>query len=149
MFGAFAAPRAVNQDFGADLAETRGFRSEPAWTPEEYAERFQKCRDYIFAGDVYQINLTFPLYGRFEGEPLALYRALRKRQPVAYGGVVALGGETIVSLSPEVFFEARVGRDKRSRPSDEGHRAARLHAARGHGARANIWSRTKSPAPKI
>ena len=108
LFGAFAAPRAVNQDFGADLPESR-ISLQPAWTSEEYAQRFQKCRDYIFAGDVYQINLTFPLYGRFEGEPLALYRALRKRQPVAYGGVVALGGETIVSLSPEVFFEARDG----------------------------------------
>ena len=114
LFGAFAAPRAVNQDFGADLPESR-ISLQPAWTSEEYAQRFQKCRDYIFAGDVYQINLTFPLYGRFEGEPLALYRALRKRQPVAYGGVVALGGETIVSLSPEVFFEAR-DRQIRARP---------------------------------
>ncbi|MGA9823462.1 MAG: aminodeoxychorismate synthase component I [Methylocystis sp.] len=120
LFGAFAAPRAVNQDFGAVLPESR-ISLQPAWTSEEYAQRFQKCRDYIFAGDVYQINLTFPLYGRFEGEPLALYRALRKRQPVAYGGVVALGGETIVSLSPEVFFEAyslasATGRAIRARP---------------------------------
>lgn len=114
LFGAFAAPRAVNQDFGADLPESR-ISLQPAWTSEEYAQRFQKCRDYIFAGDVYQINLTFPLYGRFEGEPLALYRALRKRQPVAYGGVVALGAETIVSLSPEVFFDAR-DRQIRARP---------------------------------
>jgi para-aminobenzoate synthetase component 1 len=114
LFGAFAAPRAVNQDFGADFPESR-ISLQPAWTSEEYAQRFQKCRDYIFAGDVYQINLTFPLYGRFEGEPLALYRALRKRQPVAYGGVVALGGETIVSLSPEVFFDAR-DRQIRARP---------------------------------
>ncbi len=114
LFGAFAAPRAVDQDFGADLADSR-ISLQPAWTSEEYAQRFQKCRDYIFAGDVYQINLTFPLYGRFEGEPLALYRALRKRQPVAYGGVVALGGETIVSLSPEVFFDARDGQI-RARP---------------------------------
>ncbi len=124
LFGAFAAPRAVNENLGAELPESR-ISLEPAWTSEEYAERFQKCRDYIFAGDVYQINLTFPLYGRFEGDPLALYRALRKRQPVAYGGVVALGGETIVSLSPEVFFEAHglvsatgapIGRAIRARP---------------------------------
>ena len=114
LFGAFAAPRAVNEELGADLPESR-ISLRPAWTSEEYAERFQKCRDYIFAGDVYQINLTFPLYGRFEGEPLALYRALRKRQPVAYGGIVALGGETIVSLSPEVFFDAR-DRQIRARP---------------------------------
>ncbi len=54
-------------------------------------------------------------FGRHEGDPLDLYRALRKRQPVAYGGVVALGDETVVSLSPEVFFEAH-GRAIRARP---------------------------------
>lgn len=113
LFGAFRAPQETM------LAAAEGpaprIALTPAWTQAEYAERFQKCRDYIFAGDVYQINLTFPLYGRHEGDPLALYRGLRKRQPVAYGGVVALGEETVVSLSPEVFFEAH-GRDIRARP---------------------------------
>ncbi|MDP3068530.1 MAG: aminodeoxychorismate synthase component I, partial [Methylocystis sp.] len=80
-----------------------------------YTQRFNTCRDYIFAGDVYQINLTFPLYGRYDGDALSLYRGLRKRQPVAYGGVVALEAETVVSLSPEVFFEAQ-DRDIRARP---------------------------------
>ncbi len=105
LFGAFEAPRAASTNFGAAGAFTP-IGLEPAWSAEQYAERFQKCRDFIFAGDVYQINLTFPLYGRFEGDPLAFYAALRRRQPVAYGGVVALGEETVVSLSPEVFFEA-------------------------------------------
>ncbi|HEY8138065.1 MAG TPA: aminodeoxychorismate synthase component I [Methylocystis sp.] len=123
LFGAFRAPRVCTLA-PADMAAPR-IALTPAWSESEYAERFRACRDYIFAGDVYQINLTFPLYGRFEGEPLALYRALRKRQPVAYGGVVALGGETIVSLSPEVFFEshsllsatgAPMGRAIRARP---------------------------------
>ncbi|MGA8170249.1 MAG: aminodeoxychorismate synthase component I [Methylocystis sp.] len=114
LFGAFSAPRPFVGDFGAAPPPSR-ISLEPAWTRDEYAERFQKCRDYIFAGDVYQINLTFPLRGRFEGDPLALYHALRERQPVAYGGVVALGEETVVSLSPEVFFEAR-DRHIRARP---------------------------------
>ena len=113
LFGAFRAPRVV------PLTPTSGpaprIPLTPAWSPAEYAERFQQCRDYIFAGDVYQINLTFPLYGRYGGDPLTLYRVLRKRQPVAYGGVVALGAETVVSLSPEVFFDAH-GRDIRARP---------------------------------
>jgi aminodeoxychorismate synthase component I len=113
LFGAFEAPRPWT------LPPIPGPAPEipltPAWTQAEYAERFRACIDYIFAGDVYQINLTFPLYGRWEGDPLALYRGLRKRQPVAYGGVVALGEETVVSLSPEVFFEAK-GRSIRARP---------------------------------
>jgi para-aminobenzoate synthetase component I len=112
-FGAFGAPKA--HDWSDGPLDDAPIPLTPVWTLEEYAERFQKCRDYIFAGDVYQINLTFPMSGRFDGDAVALYRALRRRQPVAFGGVVALGAETIVSLSPEVFFEAR-GRDIRARP---------------------------------
>ncbi len=114
LFGAFAEPKPFTAPTGDESAESI-ISLTPAWSREQYAERFKKCRDFIFAGDVYQINLTFPLYGRYEGDPMALYQALRKRQPVAYGGVVALGEETVVSLSPEVFFEAR-GRDIRARP---------------------------------
>jgi len=113
LFGAFRAPRPWSLPPAEGPAPN--IPLSPAWSEEEYAERFNKCREYIFAGDVYQINLTFPLYGRFEGDPLALYRGLRKRQPVAYGGVVALEAETVVSLSPEVFFEAQ-GRAIRARP---------------------------------
>lgn len=113
LFGAFQRPRSLTLP-PAESAAPR-IALTPAWTEAEYAERFRKCRDYIFAGDVYQINLTFPLFGRYAGDPLALYRGLRKRQPVAYGGVVALGEETVVSLSPEVFFEAQ-GRAIRARP---------------------------------
>ncbi|MCX7899402.1 MAG: chorismate-binding protein, partial [Methylocystis sp.] len=117
IFGAFREPLIVTPTRD-DTAPY--FSLTPAWTESEYRERFQKCVDYIFAGDVYQINLTFPLYGRHDGDPLALYRGLRKRQPVAYGGVVALGDETVVSLSPEVFFEAQfknvTGRSIRARP---------------------------------
>jgi para-aminobenzoate synthetase component 1 len=113
LFGAFKAPKPWTLPPAEGPAPN--IPLTPAWTESEYAERFRACRDYIFAGDVYQINLTFPLYGRYAGDPLALYRGLRKRQPVAYGGVVALGEETVVSLSPEVFFEAH-GRHIRARP---------------------------------
>ncbi len=79
----------------------------PLWTFADYQKRFDACRDFIVAGDVYQINLTFPLFGRAEGAPLDLYRLLRARQPVELGGVVALGEETVLSLSPEKFFSTR------------------------------------------
>lgn len=114
LFGVFAEPSPFEPaPIGA--APTITVPLAPDWTQEEYTKRFNRCRDYIFAGDVYQINLTFPMRGAYRDDPLALYRALRKRQPVAYGGVVALGEETIVSLSPEVFFETH-GRHIRARP---------------------------------
>jgi aminodeoxychorismate synthase component I len=111
-FGAFRTPRRYEWRDAARLETappTIDVALTPAWSFAEYAERFDKCREFIFAGDVYQINLTFPMRGRYEGEATTLYRALRKRQPVAYGGVVALGEEKIVSLSPEVFFDVCEG----------------------------------------
>jgi len=87
----------------------------PLWSFEDYRRRFEACRDYIAAGDVYQVNLTFPLTGRFAGDPTKLYQTLRPRQPVEIGGIVALGGDTIVSLSPEKFFSIE-GQRIRTRP---------------------------------
>jgi para-aminobenzoate synthetase/4-amino-4-deoxychorismate lyase len=59
----------------------------------------------IEAGDVYQVNLTFPLRFHYAGDPLSLYAALRSRQPVAHGGVAALGDMTVLSVSPELFVQ--------------------------------------------
>jgi len=112
-FGVFDAPRSFAGIAGGAAPIELAMRAE--WSAADYARRFGAARDYIFAGDMYQINLTFPLHGGYAGDPLALYRALRQRQPVAFGGIVALGAETVVSLSPEIFFETR-GRDIRVRP---------------------------------
>ncbi len=60
----------------------------------------------IEAGDVYQVNLTFPYRFHYAGDPLNLYAALRARQPVAHGGFAALGDTAILSVSPELWVEA-------------------------------------------
>ena len=112
-FGAFRAPEMLAGVAGSSAPIELAMR--PAWSAADYAKRFRAARDYIFAGDMYQINLTFPLHGRYDGDPLSLYRALRLRQPVTFGGIIAFGGETVISLSPEVFFETQ-GRNIRVRP---------------------------------
>ncbi len=111
-FGVFDAP--ARFEWGAaGPVKVAGLR--PLWSFEDYEKRFQACQDYIAAGDVYQVNLTFPLIGRFEGAPLDFYRFLRARQPVEIGGIVALGEEIALSLSPEKFFSTR-GRQIFARP---------------------------------
>jgi len=50
------------------------------WSEAEYLKRFNAVQNYIQSGDVYQVNLTFPMTGTFSGEPLGLYAALRRRQ---------------------------------------------------------------------
>lgn len=76
----------------------------PAWDSARYGVAFDRVRDYIAAGDCYQINLTFPQTLRATGTPDALYAALRRVQPVRHGALVDLGGPVILSRSPELFF---------------------------------------------
>ena len=66
-----------------------------------------RIKRLIFEGDCYQVNFTFPLEFEWFGTPLGLYRRLRERQPVRYGGLVGDARQGIVSLSPELFLERR------------------------------------------
>jgi len=88
----------------------------PSWSEAQYRQRFNKVMDYIKAGDVYQINLTFPMSGSYNGSAHALYAGFRHRQKGRYGGIVSLGqGPDIISLSPELFFR-KEGMDMSMRP---------------------------------
>jgi para-aminobenzoate synthetase/4-amino-4-deoxychorismate lyase len=74
-------------------------------TEEQYATRIAAIHKRIRAGDVYQLNFTFPL--RFDGPEsiAALYAELRRKQPVDYGALIHWDrGRYILSYSPELFF---------------------------------------------
>ena len=77
----------------------------PSLDAQSYAASVEQVLRWIADGECYQINLTFPLDFRLYGHPLALYAQLRERQPVRYGAFIAGLEETIVSCSPELFFE--------------------------------------------
>jgi aminodeoxychorismate synthase component I len=77
---------------------------EPLIDKATYAAAFAKVQDYIRAGDIYQVNLTFPCAVRYSGDPMALYAAIRPRQCAGYGGVIRTGTHSLLSFSPELFF---------------------------------------------
>ena len=77
----------------------------PAHDRGTHVTKVRRILDLIAAGDIYQANLTFPLHFRFTGDPLALYGALRSRQPVAHGGFASLGDLAVASVSPELWIE--------------------------------------------
>ena len=82
----------------------------PAVSAARHAKQVRQIRRWIADGDCYQINLTFSMRCRVYGSPLALYQRLRPRQPVRYGGYLTVGAETILSFSPELFFERQADR---------------------------------------
>lgn len=78
---------------------------------QEFVQAVDKIHRYIEAGDTYQVNFTFPLRFNFTGDPITLYAALRKRQPVPYGAFITFpDGSSVLSLSPELFVSHSEGK---------------------------------------
>jgi para-aminobenzoate synthetase/4-amino-4-deoxychorismate lyase len=76
-----------------------------------FAHAIGRIRDYIAAGDTYQVNYTYRLRFDAFGPVCALYARLRARQPVPYGALIALpDGRAVLSLSPELFVRHDAGR---------------------------------------
>lgn len=82
---------------------------------EDYLARVARIKEYIAAGDTYQVNYTLKLLFDFAGDAGALYQALRRNQSVAYGAFLQSGQRRILSFSPELFFRKQ-GSDCLVRP---------------------------------
>jgi para-aminobenzoate synthetase component I len=89
---------------------------EPLWSFDDYAAAFQVVRANLLSGDIYQANLTFPLFSRFSGALPDLYAMLKQRQPVPHGAYVDLGDTKLLSRSPELFFSLTAEGALRTRP---------------------------------
>ncbi|WP_038496698.1 aminodeoxychorismate synthase component I [Collimonas arenae] len=77
---------------------------QPNVSAGQFAEAIAKIHAYIEAGDTYQVNYTYRLRFDVYGSPVSLFRQLRARQPVPYGGLIQLAdGAMVLSLSPELF----------------------------------------------
>ena len=74
------------------------------FTRAEYEGAVTRIRDYIAAGDVYQVNLAQRFETSFAGSPFELYTRLRARNPAPFGAYLALGDVTVASISPERFL---------------------------------------------
>jgi para-aminobenzoate synthetase/4-amino-4-deoxychorismate lyase len=83
------------------------------WTPSlaerEYRARVERVREWIRAGDTYQVNLTLRLRAPFRGSDVGLYRALCQGQRAGYCALLRLGEVSVVATSPELFFRWREG----------------------------------------
>jgi para-aminobenzoate synthetase/4-amino-4-deoxychorismate lyase len=76
---------------------------------EEYSADINRIRDYIAAGDCYQVNHTFPLHGTFSGNPHELYARISAAQQAPFCAFLDMGQFAILSASPELFFSLKGG----------------------------------------
>jgi len=76
---------------------------------DAYSEKVRRVKEYIQAGDTYQVNLTDRVEATFDGPVDEIFALLSTRQPVAYSAFLHVGDAYILSLSPELFFKIDKG----------------------------------------
>ena len=81
----------------------------PRLARDDYLAACADVREHLFAGDFYQVNLTFGCDVTLLGDPLGAYARLRGEARGGWGGVVRHPGGWILSFSPEQFFSIRDG----------------------------------------
>ena len=77
------------------------------FTPEEYVSAVNRVREYIAAGDVFQVNLSQRFEADLKISPFELYRRLRAVNPAPFAGYLNFPEVTVVSASPERFLKVQ------------------------------------------
>lgn len=73
------------------------------WPRLEFEDGVRRVKEYIAAGDCYQVVLSQRFSAQFTGEPLQIYRALRAINPSPYMFFLRAGEETVIGASPEML----------------------------------------------
>jgi para-aminobenzoate synthetase/4-amino-4-deoxychorismate lyase len=118
-FGVYRAPAIYDHAAGhlqgaADLPVTNRISQEVparfaelvdlAIAKEDYCAKIQEIKQYIAAGETYQVNFTDRVCVATKLSVDQAFGALLQQQPVAYSALLNVAGHHILSLSPELFF---------------------------------------------
>jgi anthranilate synthase component 1 len=80
-------------------------------TPESrYLEMVRRAKEYIFAGDIFQVVLSQRFSLPFSLPPFSLYRALRRTNPSPFLFFLDFGDFSVVGSSPEILVRVRDGK---------------------------------------
>jgi anthranilate synthase component 1 len=103
---ALSRPRPEEPRARPDTAEPE---LAPVMAGEDYKALVARAKDYILAGDIFQVVLAQRFTCPFELPPLMLYRALRRVNPSPFLYFLDLPGFAIVGSSPEILVRVRNG----------------------------------------
>ena len=106
-FGVFEDSVAVRRPARSGAYQVESW--EPSVDAARYGRAVASIQHRIAAGDTYQLNYTFRLRSRLEGDSVAFYADLLAAQRGGYGAYFDTGGVVVVSASPELFFDLSHG----------------------------------------
>lgn len=76
------------------------------WTRERFISSVARIREWIAAGDIYQVNLAQRFTAEVRGASLfGLYERLREVSPAPMAAWLSLDGREVLSSSPETFLK--------------------------------------------
>jgi anthranilate synthase component 1 len=81
---------------------------------DDYLKAVARAKEYIVAGDVFQVQIGQRIRKQFADSPLSLYRALRTLNPSPYMYYYDFGDTHIVGASPEILVRSEARGDERS-----------------------------------
>jgi anthranilate synthase component 1 len=76
---------------------------ERSFTEAQFVEAVRLSKEYIFAGDCMQVQISQRTSRALDAPPLALYRALRSVNPSPYMYYFDFGDHHVVGASPEIL----------------------------------------------
>jgi anthranilate synthase component 1 len=79
------------------------------FTREGFIAAVETAKDYIRAGDIFQVVLSQRMSVPFRARPVDVYRALRAMNPSPYMYFLDLGGTQVVGSSPEILVRLQAG----------------------------------------
>ena len=83
---------------------------QASFTPDEYRAAVARVVEYIYAGDLIQVNLSQRFSAGLRETPWELYRRLRAINPAPFAAYLGFPDTQVVSASPERFLRVEAGR---------------------------------------
>lgn len=95
---------------GSDSKPARASSRKPLefssnFTREAYLAAVKRAKEYIAAGDIYQVNLSQRFETPRKNDPWTVYTSLRDISPAPYSAYLQTGAHAVISSSPEQFLE--------------------------------------------
>lgn len=90
-----------------DRALQNTFLPECNLTKEAFEDMVEKAKEYIRAGDIFQVNLSLRLAKKTGLNPFFIYKVLRQVNPSPYMSYIDFGDLQLVSSSPELLVRLR------------------------------------------
>ena len=106
---AMPVPYSARQEIGPQAAWPLDAAPRSNTTPEQFKRMVRRAKEYIAAGDIFQVVLSQRFEAPFGLSPFALYRALRRVNPSPYLFFLDFGDFAVAGSSPEILVKARGG----------------------------------------